>query len=190
MLEIGSDRGWLRPSKRNPTSPMVDFERRKRRRFIMSLPVSVRLRNDPRTEIRGVTRDVSSGGAFVFLQPNESAECNSAELIVELPAEVTLSEALKVACCARASHRAECRRPDRHGSSDHRLRFPGEYGSWSRPRGTAATSLWASADGLVSRVAGVATKTRRSSKRYLTLVDFRPALLFLAAGFELLTGLC
>jgi hypothetical protein len=32
---------------------MVDFERRKRRRFIMSLPVSVRLRNDPRTEIRG-----------------------------------------------------------------------------------------------------------------------------------------
>ncbi len=80
---------------------MVDFERRKRRRFIMSLPVSVRLRNDPRTEIRGVTRDVSSGGAFVFLQPNELAECDSADLIVELPAEVTLSEALKVACCAR-----------------------------------------------------------------------------------------
>lgn len=80
---------------------MVDFERRKRRRFIMSLPVSVRLRNDPRSEIRGVTRDVSSGGAFVSLQPNELAECDSAELIVELPAEVTLSEALKVACCAR-----------------------------------------------------------------------------------------
>jgi hypothetical protein len=79
---------------------MVDFERRKRRRFIMSLPVSVRLRNDPRTEIRGVTRDVSSGGAFVFLQRKRLAECDSAELIVELPA-VTLSEALKVACCAR-----------------------------------------------------------------------------------------
>jgi hypothetical protein len=66
---------------------MVNFERRKRRRFIMSLPVSVHLRNDPRTEIRGVTRDVSSGGAFVFLQPNELAECDSAELIAELPAE-------------------------------------------------------------------------------------------------------
>jgi len=67
----------------------------------MALPVSVRLRDDPRTEIRGVTRDVSSGGAFVFLQPNELAECDSAEFSVELPAEVTLSEALKVVCCAR-----------------------------------------------------------------------------------------
>jgi c-di-GMP-binding flagellar brake protein YcgR len=87
--------GFLRPY---PDPARAELERRKKRRFNVELLVSFRLKNEARTEIRGWTRDFSSGGAFVFLQSKELCACDSAELIVELPAEVTLCDATRVAC--------------------------------------------------------------------------------------------
>ena len=81
--------------------PATDVERRKRRRFKLSLPVSVRFEDAAETEIRGVSRDVSSGGVFVFLQTKQLVRAKSAELMMELPAEVTLCEALHVRCRVR-----------------------------------------------------------------------------------------
>ena len=80
---------------------MTDVERRERRRFSMSLPVTVHVNDEAGTEIRGLTRDVSSGGAFIFLQAQQFAPCESVELTLELPPEITLVGALKVRCRAR-----------------------------------------------------------------------------------------
>ena len=100
MRESGLDSEFSgsRPENRFPAA---DVERRKRRRFTLSLPVSVRFEDAADTEIRGVTRDVSSGGAFVFLQTKQLVRATSAELMMELPAEVTLCEALHVRCRVR-----------------------------------------------------------------------------------------
>lgn len=80
---------------------MVDVERRERRRFSMSLPVTVHLHDQACTEIRGVTRDVSSGGAFVFLEGRNFPDCEMVDLTMELPAEITLVGAMMVRCQAR-----------------------------------------------------------------------------------------
>ena len=81
---------------------MADVERRERRRFSLSLPVTVRVIDEAAgSEIRGLTRDVSSAGAFIFLQAPQFPPCESVELTLELPPEITLVGALKVRCRAR-----------------------------------------------------------------------------------------
>lgn len=80
----------------------MEEEKRKRRCFRMSLPVSVRLEDEGRrVEISGVTRDLSSGGAFLFLEAKELPEFKSAKFVLQLPAEVTLAEPAPIDCRAR-----------------------------------------------------------------------------------------
>ena len=78
-----------------------DIERRAQRRFSMSLPVTIRLNDEARSELRGSTLNVSCAGAFIFVKATELRKGDPIELTLELPAEVTLTEAVKVRCHAR-----------------------------------------------------------------------------------------
>lgn len=71
-------------------------EKRGVRRFSLNLPI--KLKNGSQTaEVTGLTRDVSSRGAFVQIDPN-FAEGAAVEFLMTLPAEITLAEPIRVRC--------------------------------------------------------------------------------------------
>ena len=77
---------------------MAEIERRRARRFTLSLPVSIR---QDEAEVAGVTRDVSSNGAYIYLESLKAEEGATLEFILELPREITLAEPLRVLCKAQ-----------------------------------------------------------------------------------------
>jgi PilZ domain len=79
---------------------MAEAERRTTRRFSTSLPVALRSATQE-FNIRGITRDVSKAGAYVYAETGDFTEGASVELILVLPGEVTLAEAIRVLCKAR-----------------------------------------------------------------------------------------
>jgi c-di-GMP-binding flagellar brake protein YcgR len=79
----------------------LDEDRRKKQRFSLSLSVVVRVEDEQGTEICGVTRDVSSAGAFLLLPGKEVPNCDLATFELVLPPDITLADAVKVACRAR-----------------------------------------------------------------------------------------
>jgi hypothetical protein len=81
------------------TTPAVRVERRVGQRFAFLLPVSLR---DAASALEGLgfTQDVSSRGVFFFTDVpiHENAEI---ELTLQMPAEITLGESMRVRCRGR-----------------------------------------------------------------------------------------
>lgn len=78
--------------------PQLQPEKRNIRRFSLTLPVVVR--SPGNGEIRGITRDVSSRGAYVYLESN-AGEGVAIEFLMTLPSEVTLTEPIHVLCSGK-----------------------------------------------------------------------------------------
>jgi len=72
-------------------------ERRGEQRFPLRLPVVVKSIHDGIQEETSLTRDVSARGAFFYLD-GCLAEGAPVELILTLPAEITLTENIRVRC--------------------------------------------------------------------------------------------
>jgi hypothetical protein len=72
-------------------------ERRGEQRFPLRLPVVVRSMQGSVQEESSLTRDVSARGAFFYLDV-QLAEGTPVELILTLPAEITLSDNIRVRC--------------------------------------------------------------------------------------------
>ncbi len=78
--------------------PVSKPERRSKRRIPIQLPVSVKS-SDGRIEESTKTRDLSTGGIFVYTN-SRLQEGNDLELVLILPAEVTFAERRWVCCQA------------------------------------------------------------------------------------------
>ena len=72
-------------------------ERRGEQRFPLRLPVVVKSMQGGVQEESSLTRDVSARGAFFYLD-SELAEGTPIELVLTLPAEITLTENIRVRC--------------------------------------------------------------------------------------------
>ena len=72
-------------------------ERRGEQRFPLRLPIVVRSMHDGVQEESSVTRDVSARGAFFYIDYS-LAQGTPVELILTLPAEITLTESIRVRC--------------------------------------------------------------------------------------------
>ncbi|HYN14378.1 MAG TPA: PilZ domain-containing protein [Terriglobales bacterium] len=72
-------------------------ERRGEQRFPLRLPVVVKAMHGRVWEESSLTRDVSARGAFFYID-GKLAEGTPVELILTLPAEITLSENIRVRC--------------------------------------------------------------------------------------------
>ena len=77
--------------------PQMQPEKRTIRRFSLNLPIIVRGAGGGSPEVRSVTRDVSSQGAFFYLE-SEASEGSTIEFLMTIPTEVTLAEPIHVLC--------------------------------------------------------------------------------------------
>jgi len=75
----------------------AEAERRGEQRFPLRLPVVVKTMQGSVQEESSLTRDVSARGAFFYLDGN-LAEGTPIELTLTLPAEITLTESIRVRC--------------------------------------------------------------------------------------------
>ena len=80
--------------------PQLQPEKRNIRRFSLTLPIIVRKAGSGSVELRGVTRDVSSRGAFLFLE-SDASEGSAIEFLMTIPTEVTLAEPIHVVCSGK-----------------------------------------------------------------------------------------
>jgi len=80
--------------------PQLQPEKRDIKRFSLNLPIVVRRLGGDLGELRGVTRDVSSRGAFVYLQ-SDASEGTTIEFLMTLPTEITLAEPIHVLCSGK-----------------------------------------------------------------------------------------
>jgi len=76
---------------------LAQAERRGEQRFPLRLPLIVRPMHGNIREESSLTRDVSARGAFFYLD-GKLAEGTPVELILTLPAEITLTENIRVRC--------------------------------------------------------------------------------------------
>ena len=83
------------------SSDQVHLERRASQRFSFQLPVAVRLAGTER-EGCGFTQDLSGRGAF-FYTDFRVAEGDAVELTFMMPAEITLTESMRVRCRGRVT---------------------------------------------------------------------------------------
>jgi hypothetical protein len=72
-------------------------ERRGEQRFPLRLPVLVKTLHGSIQEETSLTRDVSARGAFFYVE-GKLAEGAPIELVLTLPAEITLTESIRVRC--------------------------------------------------------------------------------------------
>lgn len=72
-------------------------ERRGEQRFPLRLPLVVKSMHGGVREESSFTRDVSARGAFFYID-GKLAEGTPIELVLTLPAEITLSENIRVRC--------------------------------------------------------------------------------------------
>lgn len=77
----------------------IRFERRPMQRFVLTLPVSVRLAGAAR-ESSGYTQDLSARGVMFFADL-PLAESDLVELTFTMPSVITLAEAMRVRCRGR-----------------------------------------------------------------------------------------
>jgi len=78
---------------------IAQTERRGEQRFPLRLPVLVRPMHG-NAEESSLTRDVSARGAFFYLD-GKLTEGTPVEMILTLPAEITLTESIRVRCKGR-----------------------------------------------------------------------------------------
>ena len=75
-------------------------EKRGTRRFALRLPISVTFLDNGTYEVTGRTRDVSSRGAFFYV--NSDIQGGAAiEFLMTLPTEITLTEPIRVRCSGK-----------------------------------------------------------------------------------------
>src|SRR5579872_750945 len=74
-------------------------EQRATRRFALKLPLTVKTPKGP-AEVVAETEDVSARGVFFYLDGNVQ-EGSTIEFTLTLPAEVTLTEGIRVKCVGR-----------------------------------------------------------------------------------------
>jgi PilZ domain len=86
--------------ERRMAQPQLQPEKRNLKRFSLNLPVVVRRLEGGSGELKGVTRDVSSRGVFVYLESN-AGEGAAIEFLMSLPTEVTLAEPIHVLCTGK-----------------------------------------------------------------------------------------
>jgi hypothetical protein len=77
--------------------PQPQPEKRNTRRFPLDLPISIKFLDNGRRELAGRTRDVSSRGVFLYLD-SEITTGLPIEFVMTLPAEITLSDPIRVRC--------------------------------------------------------------------------------------------
>ncbi|HLJ25179.1 MAG TPA: PilZ domain-containing protein [Candidatus Angelobacter sp.] len=75
-------------------------EKRSSRRFFLDLPVAVKFLDDGTYEVTGHTRDVSARGVFFYMS-SEIVEGTSVEFVMTLPAEITLTDPIRVHCSGK-----------------------------------------------------------------------------------------
>jgi PilZ domain-containing protein len=75
-------------------------EKRSIRRFSLDLPISVKFLDNGRHEVSGHTRDVSARGIFIYLDTEIRAGA-AIEFVMTLPAEITLSDPIRVRCTGK-----------------------------------------------------------------------------------------
>src|SRR5689334_23409479 len=85
--------------ERELMSVSAQIEQRTMRRFLMQLPVQVRL-NGRGGEILAVTKDVSARGIYIYLDA-DVAKSSPIEFILTLPPEITMTQSIRVACSGR-----------------------------------------------------------------------------------------
>jgi PilZ domain len=83
------------------STDQVHLERRASQRFSFQLPIAVRLAGTER-EGCGFTQDLSGRGAF-FYTDFRVAEGDAVELTFMMPAEITLTESMRVRCRGRVT---------------------------------------------------------------------------------------
>src|SRR4051812_27222591 len=83
------------------STDQVHLERRASQRFHFQLPIAVRLPGTER-EGCGFTQDLSGRGAF-FYTDFQVAEGDAVELTFMMPAEITLTENMRVRCRGRVT---------------------------------------------------------------------------------------
>ena len=83
------------------STDQVHLERRASQRFDFQIPVAVRLAGTDR-EGCGFTQDLSGRGAF-FYTDFQVAEGDAVELTFVMPAEITLTENMRVRCRGRVT---------------------------------------------------------------------------------------
>ena len=83
------------------STDQVHLERRASQRFDFQLPVGVRLAGTDR-EGCGFTQDLSGRGAFLYTD-FQVAEGDAVELTFMMPAEITLTENMRVRCRGRVT---------------------------------------------------------------------------------------
>ncbi len=75
-------------------------EQRSTRRFSLDLPITVKFPDKGAEDTAGHTRDVSSRGVFFYMNADVE-EGNSIDFVMTLPAEITLSDPVRVHCSGR-----------------------------------------------------------------------------------------
>jgi hypothetical protein len=76
------------------------LERRCNRRFSLHLPAVVKFLDATVCEVEAHTRDVSSRGAFLYLNA-ELREGAAIEFVMTLPSEITLNETISIQCSGK-----------------------------------------------------------------------------------------
>lgn len=77
---------------------MSEIERRRTPRFGITLPVT--LRSAAPQERHAITRDISSSGAYIYVEHSDLNAGASVEFVLELPPSVTLTTPVRVWCRA------------------------------------------------------------------------------------------
>ena len=75
-------------------------EKRSTRRFSLDLPISVKFLDNGRRELAGRTRDVSSRGAFMYLDTQITSGA-PIEFVMTLPPEIALADPIRVRCTGK-----------------------------------------------------------------------------------------
>lgn len=78
----------------------LQAEKRGTKRFSLNLPIVVRALGGGIRRLEGVTRDVSSRGAFIHMH-SDAMEGAAIEFMMTLPTEITLAEPIHVLCTGR-----------------------------------------------------------------------------------------
>jgi PilZ domain-containing protein len=80
----------------------AEAERRGEQRYPLRLPVLVRSLHGCMQEQSSLTKDVSARGVFFYVD-RRLVRATAVELILTLPAEITLTESIQVRCRGRVS---------------------------------------------------------------------------------------
>ena len=71
-------------------------DRRQKRRYPLAVPIRTTVANVG--NVRGTTRDMCSSGLYFVAPTDHWSEGASIEVVVEIPAEITLSNSITVLC--------------------------------------------------------------------------------------------